>query len=233
MRLQVALAHAGCASRRKCARFIKEGRVRVNGKVITEPGFKIDISKDRITHSGKKILLQDKTYLLLNKPKDVITSVSDTHARKTVLDLIPKNRHRLYPVGRLDKDTTGLLLITNDGELAFRLTHPKFEVERVYEVAVKGEPSNADMKKLEKGIYLEGRRTASCKIEILKRSLKKSLLRISLHEGRKRQIRNMFKKVGYPVTQLKRIKFGPLELRGLKTGEYRNLKGYEIESLLL
>jgi len=231
MRLQVVLSHAGCASRRKAASIIKEGRIRVNGKVVTEPGFKIDLSKDKVIYRGKNIAFQKKLYMLLNKPKGVITTAEDTHGRKTVLDLIPKGSYRLYPVGRLDKDTSGLLLITNDGEFAYRFTHPKFEVKRVYEVIIKGELEDKDRLRLTKGIYLEGRRTAPCKIRIMKRSIKRTLLRIELHEGRKRQIRNMFEKTGYPVIELKRIKFGPLELRGLKTGEHRILSADEIKKL--
>lgn len=232
MRLQVALSRAGCASRRKAVSIIKEGSVKVNGKVITEPGFNVDPFKDRITFKGIAVAAQKKkTYLLLNKPKGVITTVADTHDRKTVLDLVPKGGQRLYPVGRLDKDTSGLLLLTNDGDIAYKLTHPKFEVDRVYEVVLKGRLEDSKIKKLEKGVYLGIIRTAPCKIHILNRSLKKTLLKITLHEGRKRQIRNMFQISGCPVMQLKRIKFGPLELRGLKTGECRVLRKSEVESL--
>ena len=231
MRLQVALAHAGCASRRKCAEIIKQGAVKVNGKSITEPGFKIDLSKDRVTYRGKDIKLQKKIYILLNKPKGYITTSIDTHNRKTVLDLIPKYPERLYHAGRLDKDTSGLLLITNDGALSFALTHPKFEIKRVYEVIIKGKLSDKDSSRLEKGIYIGGRRTAPCAIRILKRNINKTLLRITLSEGRKRQIRYMFEKVAHQVLALKRISFGPLELGNLRPGTYKKMTSEEITKL--
>lgn len=231
MRLQVALSHAGCASRRSSAELIRDGKVRVNGRVVTEPGFKVDLSKDRIICRGKEVSSQKAVYILLNKPRGVLTTASDTHGRKTVFDLMPKGPHRLYHVGRLDKESSGLLLLTNDGEVAYRLTHPKFEVERVYEVVIKGELKDADKRSLTKGIFLEGSRTGPCKIHVLKRGIKKTILKIRLHEGRKRQIRNMFEKVGYTALRLKRVSFGPLELCALKTGSYRILGGHEVERL--
>lgn len=231
MRLQVALSHAGWASRRKSAAIIRDGKVKVNGRIITEPGFKVDLSKDKITYAGREIAFGKKVYILLNKPKGVITTVSDTHGRRIVLDLIPKGSPRLYHVGRLDKESSGLLLLTNDGEVAYRLTHPKFEIERVYQVGIEGKLTKEEAARLTKGIYLEDRITAPCQIQILKKGLKKTILNIKLHEGRKRQIRNMFKKIGHCVFRLKRISFGPLELDSLKTGAYRNLSRGEIERL--
>lgn len=226
------MAHAGCASRRKCADLIKDGLVRVNGKVVREPGYRIDLAKDRVVYQGRELSLQEeKRYIILNKPKGVVTTAEDVYNRQTVFNLIPKNCCRLYHVGRLDKDSTGLLLITNDGDLAYRLTHPKFEVERVYEVVVKGRLKDEDVSRLQSGIYLKGRRTSPCKIRILARGATKTMVKISLHEGRKRQIRNMFEKIGHHVIVLKRISFGPIKLGGLKTGAYRFLSRDEIEKV--
>ena len=231
MRLQVALAKAGCASRRKSAVIIKEGRVRVNGRVVTEPGFGIDISRDKVTCSGREISFQKRTYILFNKPIGVITSASDTHGRKTVFDFMPDMPCRLHHAGRLDKDSSGLLLLTNDGEVAYRLTHPKFEIERAYEVVIKGRLEERDKRRLMEGIYLDGKKALPCAIHTLEKDTNKSMLKVRLREGRKRQIRNMFEKTGYPVLRLRRVSFGPLELRNLKRGEYRFLKRGEIESL--
>ena len=227
MRLQVALSRAGCASRRKVVFFIKEGSVTVNGRIVTEPGYNVDPLKDKIIFKGKAVKAQRKVYFLLNKPKGVITTVTDTHNRKTVLDLVPKTGHRLYPVGRLDKDTSGLLLLTNDGDMAYHFTHPKFQIKRVYEAVVKGSLQEKKIKILEKGILLDSIRTAPCKIQVLRASIAKTRLKITIQEGRKRQIRNMFESIGYPVIKLKRIKFGELKLGGLKPGDYRKLTDRE------
>ncbi|NQT06497.1 MAG: rRNA pseudouridine synthase [Candidatus Omnitrophica bacterium] len=224
MRLQVVLAHAGIASRRRSAEIIKERRVRVNGKVVTEPGFNVDSAKDNIICSGRIVTIRKRhVYMILNKPKGVVTTASDERGRRTVLDLLPKMDERIYPVGRLDKDTTGLLILTDDGQLANRLTHPRYEIERVYVATIKGQLKDEDRTKLMKGIYLNGRRTFPCNIHFLQKGIKKTIVKIILREGRKRQIRDMFEKAGYPVLQLERVAFGPLRLHGLKRGDYRPL----------
>lgn len=231
MRLQVALAHAGFASRRKSAEIILSGKVRVNGRVITEPGYKVDLSKDEVVCGKKKCVAERPVYILINKPEGVISSAKDTHGRKTVFDLLPENPERLHHVGRLDKDTSGLLLLTNDGEISYRLTHPKYEIKRIYEATIEGKLSAEKKDKLERGVFIEGARTSRCRINVLNKSAERTILRIELHEGRKRQIRNMFGVVGHPVMKLKRLKFGSLDLKGLKTGAYRRLSKLEITKL--
>lgn len=231
MRLQVALSRAGFASRRKSAEIIENGLVEVNGRVVTEPGKKVDPEKDRITCHGREISFQKRIYILLNKPKGVITTASDERGRETVLDLLPRIKSRLYPVGRLDKDTSGLILLTNDGELGHKLMHPRFRVKRVYNVMIKGELTDKNKSRLEKGIYIEGKRTAPCKIHVLRKSGKKTSLKMELREGKKRQIRIMFERLDYPVAHLERVSFGPLRLGELKSGAYRHLSAREIELL--
>ncbi len=232
MRLQLVLSHSGCASRRRSAAIIKEGAVRVNGLVVTEPGKRIDLSKDVITYRGKRLILEkEKVYIVLNKPKGIITTASDTHGRSTAFSLLPKVKCRLHYVGRLDKDTSGLLLFTNDGEMTHRLTHPSFRIERRYDVVVKGALDESKKERLEKGIFLNGVRTARCKIKILQKTIKKTHLAISLYEGRKRQIREIFATADCPVLRLKRTGFGPLELGGLRIGSCRHLTKSEINKL--
>jgi 23S rRNA pseudouridine2605 synthase len=227
MRLQVALAHAGIDSRRKCAEIIKDGKVKVNGRVVTEPGFKVDLAKDTVV-CGKRRISRDKTvYLIMNKPRGVITASKDTHGRKTVFDILPRTEQRVYHVGRLDKESSGLLLLTNDGEAAYRLTHPKFEIERVYKVIVAGEFTGKKKELLQRGVRIEGGRTSPCRIKIISKGAKKAELTVTLHEGKKRQIRLMFESVGCPVLKLERVRFGPLVLKGIKSGRSRPLTNFE------
>jgi len=230
-RLQVILSHAGIASRRKAAQIIEDGRIRVNGIVVREKGFQFDPDEVKIELDGKILQLEKKVYYVLNKPKGFITTVKDERDRKTVLDLIPRPKARIYPVGRLDKDTEGVLLLTNDGTLAHRLTHPRFGVEKIYMVQIKGQASIKDVKALEKGVYLDGHKTGRCKIGIVQCDRQKMLLKINMHEGRKRQIRRMIDRIGCKVIKLKRVSYCPITAKGLAVGGYRALSAKEIESL--
>lgn len=231
IRLQVALAQLGAASRRGAAEIIKAGRVRINGKTILEPGCRVNLGKDAITIDGKSSYIQEKAYILLNKPKDVVTTVKDKYAECSVLDLIKQKDVRIYPVGRLDKDTTGLLLLTNDGDLAYRLTHPKFELKKVYYVQIKGQIDRKILQKLEKGIVLEGKKTYPCKVKFINYKNQITNLEVVLTEGRKRQIKKMFFVVGNCVVSINRIAFASLKLGSLKRGSYRELKASEVMKL--
>ncbi|NQS99458.1 MAG: rRNA pseudouridine synthase [Candidatus Omnitrophica bacterium] len=223
LRLQVALAQLGFASRRGAAEIIKAARVEVNGRVVVEPGQRVNLEKDAITVDGRSSCAEPLTYLILNKPKGVVTTVKDKHAARGVLDLIHRKDVRIYPVGRLDKDTTGLLLLTNDGPLAYRLTHPKFGVKKVYQVSLRGEPSLLKLKELERGIILEGKKTYPCRIKVTAEREETTEVQVQLTEGRKRQIKKMFAAVGHPVLSIQRIGFGPLKLGDLKAGCWRDL----------
>jgi len=231
IRLQVALAQLGFASRRAAAELIKLGRVRVNSQPVLEPGARVALGQDTITVDGKEGCVQKKAYFMLHKPKNVVTTVKDKHAKETVIDLIKTKGVRIYPVGRLDQDTTGLLLLTNDGELTLRLTHPKFGVKKVYRVSVKGNIELKTLKKLEAGIILEGKKTFPCKIKLLGQKNQESRLEVELTEGRKRQIKKMFAVCGHPVLGIKRIAFGPLTLGALKSGAWRKLTIQELSQL--
>lgn len=231
IRLQVALSRAGIASRRKTASIIEEGRVRVNNTVIRERGYRVDPDKDKIVVAGRRIQFKIKIYILLNKPKGAITSRYDPEERKTVFDILPSEFRQLHPVGRLDRDTTGLLLLTNDGELTYRLTHPKFEVRKRYKVRCKGKIGSKEKERLERGMVIEGRKTARAKIDIMHADTKTSDLFIEIHEGRKRQIRYMFLFLGHPIKQLVRVSYGSLKLDSLKEGKFRYLTKKEIRHL--
>lgn len=228
MRLQKYLADCGVASRRKAEEYILQGLVKVNGKTIDELGYKVDPATDQVSFKGKKIQPSAKhTYLLLNKPAGYLSTCADTHERKTILDLLPTN-NRLFPVGRLDKETEGLLIVTDDGNLTFKLTHPKHHIEKEYLVICKGELPQEKKSQLEKGIMLEGKKTAAAKIAIKKISPQETTLQITIHEGRKRQIRNMFEIIGHKVHYLKRVRIGHLKLGNLPSGQYRHLTEKEL-----
>ncbi|MFQ5639512.1 MAG: pseudouridine synthase [bacterium] len=230
VRLNKFLAFSGVASRRKCDTLIADGQVKVNGAVENRLGVKIDARTDRVEVNGRELNRHVRfEYVLLNKPKGVVTTASDEKGRKTVLDLIDSST-RLFPVGRLDRDSNGLLLLTNDGELTYRLTHPKFEVGKVYEVFLEPALHPDDKSKIESGVELEEGKTGRCRI-VFPNMKNKSLLHIRLRQGWKRQVRRMFAAYGYDVILLKRIAMGPLQLQGLKTGEWRKLTRKEILNL--
>ena len=227
------MARAGFGSRRENELIIANGRVTVNGRVAIL-GDKADLQLDHVEVDGKLLKLEDEqpTYILLNKPRGVISSLEDElqQARTTVRDLIPKSGH-LYPVGRLDKPSEGLILMTNDGQIAHRLTHPRYEHEKVYEVELEGAVSNQTLDQWRRGVMLDGRITAPAPIEVLERSKAHTRLRIVLREGRKRQIRRIAAGFGHPVRRLVRVKIGPLELGDLQPGQWRSLTPREVNEL--
>ncbi|SDY49524.1 23S rRNA pseudouridine2605 synthase [Proteiniborus ethanoligenes] len=232
MRLQKFMAQCGIASRRKSEEIILNRRVKVNGVTVTELGFKINPLKDVIIVDGKRIKHKEKkVYIIMNKPKGYVTTVSDEYDRKTVLDLLKNVKERVYPVGRLDYDSSGLLILTNDGELAYGLTHPKNQVVKTYIATIKGKPDDEKLDKFRNGIKIDGYTTSEAQIETLNYVNDKSLMRIQIHEGRNRQIRRMCEAIGHPVISLKRIAIGELELGTLKKGCWRFLSDEEIEYL--
>jgi pseudouridine synthase len=233
VRLNKFLAHAGVCSRREADRFIQEGRVTVNGRIVDELGSQIDPSRDKVHFGGRTVRQEEEgpAFILLYKPRGHVVTVKDPFGRPTVMDLLPRLGTRVYPVGRLDAGSGGALLLTNEGELAHRLMHPRYGVTKVYEVRVEGEPSREDLAKLERGIFLDGRRTAPAAVRFLRRGRSQALIRVEIHEGRKREIRKMFEALGFEVKALVRVEFAGLTLAGLKPGQWRHLKKSEVESL--
>jgi len=231
MRLNKFLARSGICSRRSADILIQSGKVAVNGVVVKKLGVVIDEKKDEVTVNGKKVTLQENpVYILLNKPRGYLCTLKDSFHRPTVLDLVGKEK-RIFPVGRLDKDTEGVLLLTNDGELTYRLTHPKFQIEKTYLVTLEGEVSQSVLERFKKGVKLEADILARGEGRIIKKDKKKSVIELKLKEGRKREIKRMCQIAGFPVKDLKRIKFAHLTAEGLKKGEWRYLKENEIERL--
>lgn len=231
MRLQKYIAEAQVASRRKAEEMIGEGRVWVNGKKITELGTKVESDRDVVTVDGKEIHICEKmVYIMLNKPEGCVTTVKDQFNRKSVMDYVKDVNERIYPVGRLDYDTSGLLIMTNDGELTYRLTHPKHNVVKTYIAEVDREPDKRDMEKFRKGIVIDGRKTAEAEIKIIEKG-KKTVLEIRIREGRNRQVRKMCAAINCKVIKLKRISIGKLELGELERGRYRYLTEEEVEYL--
>ena len=211
--------------------FIQRVHVTVNGRVVTEPSAIVDAVTDKGYFDGTPVQTKVHEYLLLNKPQGYVTTVKDPHAKKTVLDLLPAQYRHLYPVGRLDKDTEGLLLLTNDGDTAYKLMHPKFNIDKTYFVEIQGRLKDSDGKRLEEGVLLDSRITASSKITRLKLSGDKTEFHITIHEGRKRHIRRMLSLIRYRVIRLRRIVHGPLILDQLPPGGWRVLTGDEISAL--
>ncbi|AKL95408.1 ribosomal large subunit pseudouridine synthase B [Clostridium aceticum] len=231
MRLQKFLASSGIASRRKSEDFIKEGIVKVNGEVITEMGYKVDPEKDEITIRDKIVNIKEKyIYVLLNKPTGYITTASDQFNRKKVTDLV-KLPYRLFPVGRLDYNTSGLLLLTNDGELTFKLTHPKFKVEKTYIAKVEGKPSEEEKKAFENGLRIEDYVTSPAKLKIIKEEQQNSIIEVKIREGKNRQVRKMCEAIGHPVISLKRVAMGEIKLGKLPLSEWRYLNIEELQYL--
>lgn len=230
-RLQKVIANSGYTSRRKAEELITKGKVTVNGELVTTLGHKVG-ENAKIEVDGERINKEDKVYYLLNKPRGVITSTSDDKKRKTVIDLIRTDK-RVYPVGRLDYDTTGVLLLTNDGDFANMLMHPRSEIEKVYIAKVEGLVKGEHIRKLEKGILIDGIKTAPAKAKLRKqdKSNNKSLVELIIHEGRNHQVKRMFEELGFEVLKLKRERIAFLDLLGLKSGEYRVLNPKEVKKL--
>ena len=230
-RLQKVIAASGYCSRRKAEELIKIGKVKVNGEIIKELGTKVN-SSDQIMIDGKILESENKEYILLYKPRGVVTTTSDDKKRKTVLDLIETDK-RLYPVGRLDYDTTGILLLTNDGELTNYLIHPKNNIDKVYIAKIEGILTGLEIKQLETGVLIDGFKTSPSIVKVRKKDKKNnnSLVQITIHEGKNHQVKKMFEAVGHKVEKLKRERIAFLDLSGLKPGEYRKLNIKEVKKL--
>jgi pseudouridine synthase len=232
IRLNKFLSLAGAASRREADRLIADGRVKVNGHVADELGTKIEDGQDRVELDGRRITKDESAdYILLNKPVGAVTSLKDPFKRTTVKDFLAGVKTRVFPVGRLDAASSGALLLTNDGELAFRLTHPKFEIPKVYLVKLDAVPGDSDLEKLRKGIFLEGRKTAPARATLVSRSIGNGMVRIEIHEGRKHEVRKLFEALGFAVKGLRRVNFAGLTVEGLKPGEWRRLDPGEVARL--
>jgi 23S rRNA pseudouridine2605 synthase len=234
LRLQKILSQAGVASRRAAEKLIAEGRVTVNGKTILEMGVKADPAADDIRVDGRRVKGAERLrYILLYKPKGYVTTRSDPERRRTVIDLLTGVREYVYPVGRLDYDSEGLLLLTNDGDLAARLTHPRHGVERTYEARVAGIPDDHALDRLRKGIPLDGHRTLPASVVLVppRRRTDDAVLLLTIREGRNRQVRRMCEAVGHPVQSLKRTRIGPIQDRRIRPGQFRELTALEVEKL--
>ncbi len=231
-RLQKVLANRGVASRREAEAWIRAGRVRVNGRVVTEMGVRVDPDRDAIETDGRPLpAAPRRLVLVLNKPEGYVTTVRDPHADRTVMDLVGDAPGRVYPVGRLDRETKGVLLFTNDGDLAHRLLHPSRGVDKVYEVVAAGRLGPAAVDRLKRGVDLDDGRTAPARVWAVRREAGRTRFRIALHEGRKRQVRRMVGEVGGRVLDLTRVAFGPVEAAGLAEGAWRPLRPAELAAL--
>ncbi|MBS6025191.1 MAG: rRNA pseudouridine synthase [Paeniclostridium sordellii] len=234
MRINKYIASCGVASRRKAEELINTGRVKVNGKIINELSFQVDENNDRVEVDEKLIGLEERlVYIMLNKPEGYVTTVKDQFDRKSVIDLVKDVGERVYPIGRLDYETSGLLLLTNDGDLTYKLTHPKHEVDKTYIATLKGIPTLNEMKNFEKGLYIEDYKTAPAKIKVLKKNEEKNycVCEIKIHEGRNRQVRKMCRAINHPVMNLRRKAMGKIVLKDVEIGQYRYLTKEEIDYL--
>lgn len=232
MRLQKYMAKCGVASRRKSEELIAQGLVQVNGKVITEPGLIIDVVKDKVKVDNKTIRLEsNKVYIMLNKPVGYVTTLKDEKDRKIVTDLIEGVNERIYPVGRLDIDTSGLIILTNDGDLTQKLTHPSNKIVKRYIAVVEGVPNRMELERFRYGITIDGKKTAKASVKIAKKYEHDSILDIQIHEGRNRQVKKMCEAINHPVKKLKRVEIGEIVIGGLDTGNWRYLDQEEIDYL--
>ncbi len=231
-RLQKVMAQAGIASRRKSEALILEGKVKVNGIVVTELGTRVAPS-DKIEVEGVEIVKEAHVYYLLYKPRGVISTANDDKGRKTVIDFFPHTEERIYPVGRLDYETSGIIILTNDGEFSYLMTHPKFGIKKKYVAKVKGVPEREDLRRLARGIELEDGWTAPAEVKMrsFDKKTRTAIVEITIHEGRNRQVRRMFDAIGCPVDRLKREEFAMLTTRGLNAGEARELTIHEVKQL--
>lgn len=234
-RLQKFLAEAGVASRRKAEELIAQGKVKVNGRVVTEMGLKIDPEKDEVSYLDKKISTKDTkmVYIMLHKPVGYVTTAKEQFGRPAVVDLIKDVKTRIFPVGRLDYDTSGLLLLTNDGDLTYKLTHPKHDVDKTYIAKLYGVPDEGALQKFRRGVVLDGKKTKPARIQILEREKdgRFCTAEIVIHEGRNRQVRKMCESIKHPVAQLQRVATGELKLGDLPKGKYRHLTEKEVKYL--
>lgn len=230
-RLQKYMARCGVASRRKCEEIISQGKVSVNGKIITELGFKINSSSDKVEYDGKGIKPEErKVYIALNKPEGYVSTVKDEKNRRTILDIVKVNE-RIYPIGRLDYDTSGLILLTNDGEIYNKVIHPREEINKTYLALIKGNPETEEINRFKNGVDIGGYITAKASFNILKRIGENSEVEITIHEGKNRQVRKMCEAINHPVITLKRISVGKITLNNLKLGTWRYLTNQEEEYL--
>ncbi len=231
IRLQKYLAHAGVASRRTAEEMIKQGRIAVNDTVVENMGFTVT-NDDIITVDGKPVNIEEeKVYILLNKPVGYVSTSKDQFGRPTVTDLVMDVKKRLYPVGRLDYDTSGLILLTNDGDFTYRLTHPKHEINKVYEAVISGFPEKSEIKRFEAGLKIEDYQTSPAEFLILEKQGINTLVKITIHEGKNRQVRKMCEAIGHNVVALKRIQIGPIALDNLPEGKWRHLSDKELKML--
>jgi 23S rRNA pseudouridine2605 synthase len=230
-RLQKILARAGHGSRRTCEEFISQGRVLVNGQVA-QLGQKADLDKDRITLDGRPVRVRkNRTYVILHKPRGVLSDEGDGSGRLPTVRGLVNLPQRLFPVGRLDLRSEGLILLTDDGELAHKLTHPRYEHAKEYQVYVEGRPDDQTLERWRRGVFLDGRKTVTAEVDVLRRERDHTWLRVVLREGRKRQIRRVATMLGHPVHKLVRVRIGPIRLGDLKPGEWRHLTNQELEEL--
>ena len=230
VRLQKYLAACGVGSRRGCERLIQEGRVVVNGTTAAI-GQQVTPGVDEVRVNGETVVTDKKVYVVFNKPADVVTTLKDTHSRKTVGDFFDGLAQRVFPVGRLDRDVEGVLLFTNDGELAFRLTHPRYKINKVYLVWVKGQVTPETVKRLEQGVQLDDGVTAPARVSVINAGVETSHIKLTIHEGRKREVKRMCAAVGHPVKTLRRVAFAGVNAKGLRPGEWRYLADEEIKEV--
>ncbi|MEA5056987.1 MAG: pseudouridine synthase [Anaerotignum propionicum] len=232
-RLQKFLAEAGVASRRKAEELIAAGKIKVNGKVVMELGTKIDPKKDEVLYLDKEVSKKEVelVYIMLHKPEGYVTTAKEQFGRPGVMDLVRDVKERIFPVGRLDYDTSGLLLLTNDGDLTYKLTHPKHDVDKTYIAKLYGTPDDMDLQKFRRGVVIDGKQTKPAKMQIIEKGERQSIVEIIIHEGRNRQVRKMCEAIKHPVAQLKRVATGDLTMGDLPKGKYRHLTPKEVKYL--